>query len=172
MRAEVDINESDIAKLFLGTPAVVVPDAYPEARFDARLVKIYPEADRQKATVRVEVQIVEPNLAMIKPEMRVKADFLKKRISGKEQSHLIVPTKAIEHEGSESYVWTIRDGTARRVSVVKGSETQSGVEVRQGLQDGDPDRRAAGQSCERLPGAACSSLRRPENRPVFGQRIS
>jgi HlyD family secretion protein len=117
MRAEVDINESDIAKLCLGTPAVVVPDAYPEARFDARLVKIYPEADRQKATVRVEVQIVQPNLAMIKPEMRVKADFLKKRIPGKEQSRLIVPT--------------------RRVSVVKGSETQSGVEVRQGLQDGD-----------------------------------
>lgn len=137
MRAEVDINESDIAKLFLGTPAVIVPDAYPEARFDARLVKIYPEADRQKATVRVEVQIIEPNLAMIKPEMSVKADFLKRRIPGKEQSGLTVPTKAIQHEGSESYVWTIRDGTARRVPVVKGSETQSGVEVRQGLQDGD-----------------------------------
>ena len=137
MRAEVDINESDIAKLSLGTPAVVVPDAYPEARFVARLVKIYPEADRQKATVRVEVQIVEPNLAMIKPEMSVKADFLEKRITGKEQSRLVVPTQAIEHEGSESYVWTIRDGRARRVPVVKGSETQSGVEVRQGLQDGD-----------------------------------
>lgn len=137
MRAEVDINESDIAKVSLGTPAVVVPDAYPQARFEARLVKIYPEADRQKATVKVEVQIVEPNLAMIKPEMSVKANFLEKRIASKEQPRLVIPAKAIEHKGSESFVWTVRDGTATRVSIVQGGETQSGVEVRRGLQDGD-----------------------------------
>jgi multidrug resistance efflux pump len=58
MRAEVDINESDIAKVSLGMPAVVVPDAYPQSHFDAKLVKIYPEADRQKATVKVEVHIL------------------------------------------------------------------------------------------------------------------
>ena len=39
-----------------GMPASVVPDAYPDARFEATLVKIYPEADRQKATVKVEVR--------------------------------------------------------------------------------------------------------------------
>lgn len=46
VRAEVDINESDIAKTFLGMPAVVVADAYPQAHFKATVVKIYPEADR------------------------------------------------------------------------------------------------------------------------------
>ena len=33
----------------------------------------YPEADRQKATVKVEVKIRQPDLAMIKPEMSVES---------------------------------------------------------------------------------------------------
>jgi len=137
MRAEVDINESDIAKVFLGMPAVVVPDAYPEARFDATLVKIYPEADRQKATVKVELQIRQPNLAMVKPEMSVKANFLEWRTGSKEQQRLFVPAKAILREGNESHTWVVRNGVAKRVSILRGSETENGVEVRDGLHDGD-----------------------------------
>jgi hypothetical protein len=33
-------------------PAAVVLDAYPDHTFDAAVVKIYPEADRQKGTVK------------------------------------------------------------------------------------------------------------------------
>src|SRR5215831_7037426 len=62
MRAEVDINEAEIAKVAMGMPATVVPDAYPDRRFNASLVKIYPEADRQKGTVKIEVQIAKPDL--------------------------------------------------------------------------------------------------------------
>ena len=75
MRAEVDINEVDIAKVALGSPAQVIPDAYPDRPFEARLVKIYPEADRQKGTVKVEVGILKPDLAIIKPEMSVRVSF-------------------------------------------------------------------------------------------------
>src|SRR5258706_8980730 len=55
MRAEVDVNEAEIAKVAMGSPATVVPDAYPNRRFNASLVKMYPEADRQKGTVKIEV---------------------------------------------------------------------------------------------------------------------
>ena len=137
MRAEVDINESDIAKVSLGMPAVVVPDAYPQSHFDATLVKIYPEADRQKATVKVEVHILQPDLAMIKPEMSVKANFVERRVVRNDQARLFVPAKAILHERGNSYVWTLRNGVAKRVSVIQGGENQSGVEVRRGLSDGD-----------------------------------
>ena len=40
----------------MGSPATVIPDAYPDQSFAAAVVKIYPEADRQKGTVKVEVQ--------------------------------------------------------------------------------------------------------------------
>ena len=61
MRCEVDINESDIAKVKMGTPATVIPDAYPDNPFPAQVVKIYPEADRQKGTVKVEVKVLQPD---------------------------------------------------------------------------------------------------------------
>ena len=138
MRAEVDINESDIGKVSIGVPASVVPDAYPDARFEATLVKIYPEADRQKATVKVEVQIRQPNLAMIKPEMSVKANFLEKAAVSEEAARIVIPTKAVVREGNDDYyVWTVNRGMAKRVSVLRGSQTESGVEVREGLRDGD-----------------------------------
>src|SRR5579864_91805 len=137
MRAEVDVNESEIGKVSLGMPASVVPDAYPNARFLATLVKIYPEADRQKATVKVEVQIRQPNLAMIKPEMSVKANFLEKAAVSEDAPRIVIPTKAVVPEGNDYYVWTINRGMAKRVSVLRGSQTESGVEVRKGLRDGD-----------------------------------
>ena len=69
--------ETDIAKVAMGMLAPVVgADAYPERSFDAAVVKIYPEADRQKGTVKVEVRILRPEMAIVKPEMSAKVTFL------------------------------------------------------------------------------------------------
>jgi RND family efflux transporter MFP subunit len=137
MRAEVDINEADIAKVGIGSPVVVVLDSYPDKQFDAALVKVYPAADRQKGTVKIEVQIARPDLQIIKPEMSVKVSFLEIRSPGKLEPVITVPKSAVRHDEGESYVWTVREGIVRRVSVVCGLTTETGIEVRQGLKDGD-----------------------------------
>lgn len=136
MRAEVDINESDIAKVLRGMPAMVVPDAYPQSHFEATLVKIYPEADRQKATVKVEVRILRPDLAMIKPEMSVKANFLEKRATD-DGPRVFIPAKALVHAGEGSFVWVVHGNATNRIPVQTGGTTENGVEVRNGLHDGD-----------------------------------
>jgi RND family efflux transporter MFP subunit len=137
MRAEVDINESDISKVNIKTPAAVIPDAYPDKSFDASLVKIYPEADRQKGTVKVEVQILHPDLTMIKPEMSVKVSFLARMADKTEQALLVAPKKSIVTKGSSRYVWTVRNGVAKFTPVLTGREFESGSEIKQGLSDGD-----------------------------------
>jgi RND family efflux transporter MFP subunit len=137
MRAEVDINEADIAKVGIGSPVVVVLDSYPDKQFDAALVKVYPAADRQKGTVKIEVQIARPDLQIIKPEMSVKVSFLEIRQPGKLEPVITVPKSAVRHDEGEAYVWTVREGIVRRVSVVCGLTTETGIEVRQGLKDGD-----------------------------------
>jgi len=76
MRAEVDINESDISRISMGTSASVIPDSYADKSYDAKVVKIYPAADRQKGTVKVEVHLINPDLTIIKPELSVKVTFL------------------------------------------------------------------------------------------------
>src|SRR5213594_1811900 len=137
MRAEVDINEADIAKVGIGSPATVALDSYPDKQFDAALVKVYPAADRQKGTVKIEVQIARPDLQIIKPEMSVKVSFLEIRSPGKLEPVITVPKSAVRHDEGEAYVWTVREGIVRRVSVVCGLTTETGIEVRQGLKDGD-----------------------------------
>src|SRR5947209_956273 len=137
MRAEVDINEADLARVSLGSHASVVPDAYADRRFEASLVKVYPKADRQKGTVKVEVQLNQPDLQIIKPEMSVKVSFLENQAPATQEPRITVPKGAVRSEEGETYVWTVREGIVQRVGIVRGQETETGIEIEQGLNDGD-----------------------------------
>jgi RND family efflux transporter MFP subunit len=137
MRTEVDINESDIAKVAIGNPATVILDAYPDRPFDASVVKIYPAADRQKGTVKVEVHILHPDLAVVKPEMSAKVTFLAAAPVRQEAALVLVPKKAIVADGSQNYVWMVRDGIAHRIEISLGREFQDGIQVTQGLTGGE-----------------------------------
>jgi RND family efflux transporter MFP subunit len=137
MRTEVDINESDIAKVSMGQPAAVIPDAYPDKSFAAYVAKIYPEADRQKGTVKVEVKLRDPDLTIIKPEMSAKVTFLADQSQAPATRLVIVPKKAILNDGAASAVWVVRDGAAYRIPITTGREFQDGVEVRNGLDGGE-----------------------------------
>jgi len=137
MRAEVDINEADIAKVGIGSPVVVTLDSYPDKQFDAALVKVYPAADRQRGTVKIEVQIARPDLQIIKPEMSAKVSFLENQPAATQQPRITVPKGAVRIEEGATYVWTVREGIVQRVGIVRGQETETGIEIKQGLHDGD-----------------------------------
>jgi HlyD family secretion protein len=137
MRTEVDINEIDIAKVAMGTPATVVPNAYPDKSFAAKVVKVYPEADRQKGTVKVEVRILKPDLSIVKPEMSAKVTFLSAGESKAAPPMVLVTKKAIVSDGKASSVWVIRAGIAHLVPVALGREFEDGIEVKQGLDGGE-----------------------------------
>src|SRR5712671_297450 len=137
MRAEVDINEADIAKVGIGLRAVVALDSYPDKQFDAAVVKVYPAADRQKGTVKIEVQISRPDLQIIKPEMSAKVSFLEKQPAATQHPRITVPKGAVRIEEGATSVWTVREGIVHRVGIVRGHETETGIEIKQGLNDGD-----------------------------------
>jgi RND family efflux transporter MFP subunit len=137
MRAEVDINEVDIAKVGIGSPVIVALDSYPDKQFDAALVKVYPAADRQRGTVRIEVRIARPDLEIIKPEMSAKVSFLENQPASTQQPRITVPKGAVRSDEGEAYVWTVRESIVKRVSIVRGQETETGIEIKQGLKDGD-----------------------------------
>ncbi|HEY2663064.1 MAG TPA: efflux RND transporter periplasmic adaptor subunit [Candidatus Binataceae bacterium] len=137
MRVEVDINESDIAKVKLGMPAAIVPDAYPDRTFAAHVVKVYPEADRQKGTVKVEVRFDYPDLSIIKPEMSAKVSFLAPDSGAPQATIVLVPKKAIMGNGASTAVWIVRDGLINRLSIATGGEFQDGIEVKRGLSGGE-----------------------------------
>ena len=115
LRAEVDVNEADLARVRMGGPAEVTPDAYPDARYPARVVKLYPQVDRQKGTLKVEVRILEPDARLL-PDMSARVAFLPEASAEPAtEPPVLVPSGAVHREGSVANVWVVREGRASRV---------------------------------------------------------
>ena len=137
LRAEVDVNEADLARVRMGGPAEVTPDAYPDARYPARVVKLYPQVDRQKGTLKVEVRILEPDARLL-PDMSARVAFLPEASAEPAtEPPVLVPSGAVHREGSVANVWVVREGRASRVRVELAGETGAQVRVASGLAGGE-----------------------------------
>jgi RND family efflux transporter MFP subunit len=128
LRAEVDVSEADLANVRLGQDAEVVPDAYPQKRFGGKVVKLYPQVNRQKGTLKVEVRIGDPDASLL-PDMGVRVTFFatppSTTVEGKPS--VVVPRAAIRRGPNGAYVWSVvHDHLAKRAVEVAqdvGDET-------------------------------------------------
>ena len=78
LQVEIDVNESDLAKISLGQPCRVSPEAYPAKVYDGVVAEIAPEANRAKGTLQIKVQIKNPD-RFLTPELSAKVVFLDPR---------------------------------------------------------------------------------------------
>jgi HlyD family secretion protein len=75
LRVSVDVPQTEFSRLHLGQKAVISVDAFSDHSYDGRIVEMSPEADRQKATVTVKVQIARPE-SRLRPQMNAVVKFL------------------------------------------------------------------------------------------------
>ncbi|MEO6182306.1 MAG: efflux RND transporter periplasmic adaptor subunit [Verrucomicrobiota bacterium] len=75
LQVEIDLNEADLAKVFLNQKCRVSPEAYPDKTYGGYVAEIAPEANRQKGTLQIKVQIQEPD-KFLTPELNAKVEFL------------------------------------------------------------------------------------------------
>lgn len=75
LQVEIDLNEADVAKVRLNQKCKVSPEAYPDRVYEGYVAEKAPEANRQKGTLQVKVQIVNPD-EFLTPELSAKVDFL------------------------------------------------------------------------------------------------
>jgi HlyD family secretion protein len=142
IRAELDVNEADLPRVALGQRAEVVPDAFPDARYAARVVKLAPQIDRQKGTRKVEVRVLEPDERLL-PDMSVRVTFLaeldQRGGSGPETlPSAVVPRGALRRDAEgRTYVWLVEDGRARRANVEVADILRERVVLQGGLQGGE-----------------------------------
>src|ERR1700736_3770362 len=79
LQVELDIAQADFARLGPTQRAKVTTDAYPDKAYDGVIAQISPEANRQKATVQVKVQVLNPDkypVVQLRPEMNATVKFL------------------------------------------------------------------------------------------------
>src|SRR5690606_317159 len=79
LQVEIDLNESDLSKVFLKQKCKVSPEAYPERSYDGYVAEIAPEATHAKGTLQVKVQITAPD-KYLTPELSARVDFLGKKV--------------------------------------------------------------------------------------------
>lgn len=77
LQVEIDLNEADVAKVSLNQECRISPEAYPEKSYRGYVAEMAPEANRQKGTLEIKVQIRDPD-RLLTPELSAKVDFLKR----------------------------------------------------------------------------------------------
>ncbi|HET8921955.1 MAG TPA: efflux RND transporter periplasmic adaptor subunit [Candidatus Acidoferrum sp.] len=145
---EVDVNESYIAKVKEGQQVTATLDAYPEKAIPSKVRTVIPTADRQKATVKVRITILNlDKYDFILPDMGVKVAFLEEekpaaKVKGKggdkgPQTVAFIPKSAVRSDSSASFVFLVKDGKLERRAVSLGMDRGTDVAVLAGVTPGD-----------------------------------
>jgi RND family efflux transporter MFP subunit len=136
LRGQVDVTEAELAKIRMGQRAEVVPDAYPDHHYAAHVVKLYPQVDKQKGTLRIEVQIEKPD-EQLWPDMSARITFLEPLQGGAGATGVLLPRSAVRSGPQGSYAWVLDDGHVRRIPITTGPEFADQVQVTAGLSGGE-----------------------------------
>jgi HlyD family secretion protein len=136
LQVELDINQNDFARLGPRQRAVVTTDAYPDRKYDGVIEEISPEANRQKATVQVKVQILSPD-EYLRPEMNASVAFLAGESAGAPPAAaapvIYIPAGAVR----DGAVFLVREGRAVRRPVKVAGTTPRGLRIEDGLLGGE-----------------------------------
>ena len=136
LEVEVDVSESNVARLDEAQPAWIVVDAFPDDRLRGTLRQVIPTADRTKATVLVKVTILDAD-DRLRPEMSAQVDFLE-TMPDVDALHdapavVLVPPDAIVGGPGAEAVFVVDGDRARRVPVTTGDTRQGAIVVVSGL---------------------------------------
>ena len=106
LQVELDIAQDDFARLSPKQKAVVTVDAFPDRKYDGMIWEMSPEANRQKATVQVKVQILKPD-EYLRPEMNATVKFIanEQKSSGQQPTGAFVPTTALRDVDGKKVVF-------------------------------------------------------------------
>jgi HlyD family secretion protein len=117
LQVELDIAQADFARLGPAQKAKVTTDAYPDKEYDGVIAQISPEANRQKATVQVKVQVLNPDRysdIQLRPEMNATVRFLANEMpkDAKGPAGVFVPSTAIRDREGRKIVLIAFNGRA------------------------------------------------------------
>ena len=120
IQVELDIAQDDFAKLSPHQEGIVTLDAFKDRSYKGEIAEMSPEANRQKATVQVKVQILQPD-SYLRPEMNAtvqfKASAKKDDKNAAKQSFVFVPTAALRDKDGTKFVFLEFKGKALRRNV-------------------------------------------------------
>src|SRR5215471_9950865 len=139
LQIELDISQTDFARLKMSQRAEIIPEAFPNLRYQGFIAEIAPEANRAKATVQVKVKVENPD-EQLRPEMNARVNFLADKPSAessKPTARVMVPKAAVVHRDGSDFVFVVKDNRVEQRVIRVGEATGEFYPVLEGLSGGE-----------------------------------
>lgn len=133
VRLIVQVDEKNLPLITKGAVAMAAADAFPAERFEAVVNYISPGIDASRGSVELRLDVAKPP-ALLKSDMTISMDLQGPLL----KQTLMLPADAVRQLQTESpWVLVNREGTAVKVAVKVGLQTQGRVAIAEGLKAGD-----------------------------------
>jgi RND family efflux transporter MFP subunit len=140
LELQVELPERSIASVRIGAPARIFLDAFPDRGYEGEVTRIWPTANRSKATIEVRVKFRSPD-DRLRPEMGARVVFLAGEapaaVKPAAPDGVFVPPGAIVRIAGRAGVFRLERDVARFVQVTTGEESLERVLVTSGLAAGE-----------------------------------
>ena len=137
LQVELDISQTDFARLKMDQRAEIIPEAYPNLKYNGHIAEIAPEANRAKSTIQVKVKVENPD-EQLRPEMNARVNFLapNDNTAGKENTSLgrvLVPKQAVVRKDNSAFVFVVKGDKVEQRAIRHGEEIGDDYYVLEGL---------------------------------------
>jgi len=141
LEVQVELPETNLSAAVVGEDATIFLDAYPDRPYAGRVQRIWPTANRQKATVEVRVRFEQPD-DRLRPEMGARVVFGAKSTpqtstENAQPPAVLAPRSAVVPIDGKPHVFLLERDVARLREVQLGAEKNNRVVVLSGLEGGE-----------------------------------
>ena len=127
------VDETDIANVRLGNPVSFTVDSYPSHEFPGIVESIAPKATIVSGVVNYEVTInIRKDATLLKPDMTANVS-----LETAKREAMLVPSKAVEHDGGQTFVYVATQNGPVRRPVIIGAKDGESIEIKKGISLGD-----------------------------------
>lgn len=135
LEVQANVPETTLASVAVGAPADVFLDAFPDERYQGIVDRIWPTADRQKATVEVRIRLARRD-DRLRPEMGVRIVFRATGdgdAAGPPARRIVVPEQAIVLQDGRAGAFVLERDTVRFAAVSAGERRGGRIAIDAGL---------------------------------------
>lgn len=139
MAVKVNIHESAVQRVAVGQTARVSIDAFPDARLTGVVTKVAVVADSANSFMNPDLKVYPTTIKIdgeydwLRPGMSAEVEILVDRL----QDVVYVPLQAVSYFDDKRVVYVNRGGRPEMREVEIGTFSDSFIEIRSGLQDGE-----------------------------------
>jgi RND family efflux transporter MFP subunit len=128
MKVTVNVLEKDLPTVRIGTKAFLTVDPYPDKVFTGTVARLSQAIDLSTRTMAIEINI--PNQEhLLRPGMFGTVHLIVRE----HPSAVTVPTQAVLHDNTGTFVYVVNGTTAHRINVRTGLDQEGWTEITSGL---------------------------------------